>query len=107
MREVRNITVAVTPELYLQSRKLAAEMDTNVSTMVRYLLVRMPSFLKSAGYKVTVPPGAPYHVPRKPTADPRIPNLEVCAQCAHTTLPKPSPIKREFRLYGCKTQPTP
>lgn len=91
MREVRNITVAVTPELYRQTRKLAAEVDGTVSSMVAYLLERMPSVLKSAGYKVTVPPGAPYHVPRKATANPRIPNLEVCAQCAHTTAPTPSP----------------
>lgn len=90
MRELRHITVAVTPELYSQTRKLAAEMDSTVTSMVAYLLVRMPSFLKSAGYRVTVPPGAPYHVPRKATTTPRIPNLEVCAQCAHTTTPTPS-----------------
>jgi hypothetical protein len=66
MREVRNITVAVSPELYRQTRKLAAEMDSTVTAMVAYLLERFPSFLKGAGFKVTIPPGAPHHLPGRP-----------------------------------------
>ena len=93
MRELRHITVAVTPELYSQTRKLAAEMDSTVTSMVAYLLVRMPSFLKSAGYRVTVPPGAPYHVPRKATTTPRIPILKYVPS-AHTRPPPPPPKKR-------------
>jgi hypothetical protein len=74
MREVRNITVAVTPELHRQTRKLAAEMDTTVTALVAYLLVRMPAALKAAGYPVTVPspsqaPFAPFS-PHHPTTDP-------------------------------------
>jgi hypothetical protein len=50
MRKVRNITVAVDPELYRQTRRLAAEYDTNVTEMVRYLLLAMPEALKAARF---------------------------------------------------------
>jgi hypothetical protein len=42
MRKVMNITVAVPPELYRQTRRLAAEYDTTVTDMVRYLLEKLP-----------------------------------------------------------------
>lgn len=67
MRKARHITVSVSPELYLQTRKLAAEMDSTVTAMVAYLLQRMPAALKAAGYKVTVPPAAA----TRPTPSPR------------------------------------
>jgi hypothetical protein len=83
MREVRHITVAVTPELYRQTRKLAAEMDSTVTAMVAYLLERFPSYLKGAGYKVTVPPGAPHHLPgRPPHGAPPAPNCQTCTRVA-------------------------
>ncbi len=69
MRKVRNITVAVTPELYRETRKLAAEMDSTVTEMVAYLLMKFPSALKAAGYKVTVPPSLQYHLPGCPHYD--------------------------------------
>jgi hypothetical protein len=50
MRKVRNITVAVDPELYRQTRRLAAEYDTTVTDMVRYLLERFPRALKESRY---------------------------------------------------------
>jgi hypothetical protein len=50
MRKVRNITVAVDPELYRQTRRLAAEYDTTVTEMVRFLLIAMPEALKAARY---------------------------------------------------------
>ena len=50
MRKVRNITVAVNPELYRQTRRLAAEYDTTVTDMVRYLLERLPGALKNTRY---------------------------------------------------------
>jgi hypothetical protein len=34
MRTIRNITVAVSPELYRQTRMLAAEYDSTVTAMV-------------------------------------------------------------------------
>jgi hypothetical protein len=34
MRTVRNITVAVDPEIYRQTRRIAAEYDTTVTDMV-------------------------------------------------------------------------
>jgi hypothetical protein len=95
MREVRHITVAVTPELYRQSRKLAAEMDSNVSSMVAYLLERFPSFLKGAGYKVTIPPGAPHHLPgRPPHGAPPAPNCQTCTRVAPpvSSTPEKAPI---------------
>lgn len=50
MRKVRNITVAVDPELYRQTRRLAAEYNTSVTDMVRFLLLVMPEALKAARY---------------------------------------------------------
>jgi hypothetical protein len=50
MRTVRNITVAVPTELYRQTRKLAADYDSTVTDMVRYLLRALPEALKAARY---------------------------------------------------------
>jgi hypothetical protein len=50
MRNVRNITVAVDPELYRQTRRLAVEYNTSVTDMVRFLLLAMPEALKAARY---------------------------------------------------------
>ena len=48
MRTVRNITIAVDPELYRQTRCLAAEYNTSITGMVRYLLGVLPEALKAA-----------------------------------------------------------
>ena len=45
MRKVRNITVAVDPELYRQTRRLAAEYNTSVTERLRFLLLAMPEAL--------------------------------------------------------------
>jgi hypothetical protein len=50
MRNVRNITVAVDPELYRQTRKIAADYDTTVTDMVRFLLLALPEAVKAARY---------------------------------------------------------
>jgi hypothetical protein len=50
VRTVRNITVAVEPELYRQTRKIAADYDTTVTDMVRFLLLALPEAVKSARY---------------------------------------------------------
>jgi len=50
MRTVRNITVAVEPELYRQTRKIAADYDTTVTDMVRFLLLALPEAVKAARY---------------------------------------------------------
>ena len=55
MRKVRNITVAVPHDLYLQSRRLAAEYDTTVTAIVAHILERMPAYLKSSDYPVGGP----------------------------------------------------
>lgn len=49
-RTVRNITVAVDPELYRQTRKIAADYNTTVTNMVRFLLRVLPEAVKSARY---------------------------------------------------------
>jgi hypothetical protein len=59
VRTVRNITVAVTADLYRQTRKLAAEYDTTVTAIVAYLLQRLPNALKRAEYPVGGPKPAP------------------------------------------------
>jgi hypothetical protein len=50
MRTVRNITVAVEPELYRQTRRIAADYDTTVTDMVRFLLLALPEAVKAARY---------------------------------------------------------
>ncbi len=50
MRKVRNITVAVGPELYRQTRRLAVEYNTSVTDRLRFLLLVMPEALKAARY---------------------------------------------------------
>jgi hypothetical protein len=50
MRTVRNITVAVEPELYRQTRKIAADYNTTVTDMVRFLLLVLPEAVKAARY---------------------------------------------------------
>jgi hypothetical protein len=50
MRTVRNITVAVDPELYRQTRRLAAEYNTSVTDRLRFLLLAMPEALRAAHY---------------------------------------------------------
>jgi hypothetical protein len=50
MRTVRNITVAVEPELYRQTRRVAADYDTTVTDMVRFLRLALPEAVKDARY---------------------------------------------------------
>ncbi len=59
MRNVKNITVAVSVDLYRQTRKLAAEYDTTVTAMVEYLLRKLPDALKRAQFPVGGPKWAP------------------------------------------------
>jgi len=46
----RNIVVAVSPELYRQTRRIAAECDTTVTDVVRYLLHVLPDAVKGARF---------------------------------------------------------
>jgi hypothetical protein len=52
MRTVRNITVCVSPDIYRQTRLLAAQYDTTVSGIVAFLLEILPSVLTRAAYPV-------------------------------------------------------
>ena len=52
MRTVRNITVCVSPELYRQTRQLAAQYDTTVTAIVAYLLRQLPHVIVRSGYPV-------------------------------------------------------
>ncbi len=82
MRTVRNITVAVEPELYRQTRKIAADYDTTVTDMVRFLLLVLPEAVKAARYpggrpqfglaaaraaRAAAPPAAPVPNPPAPS----------------------------------------
>jgi hypothetical protein len=55
MRKVKNITVCVKPEIYRNARHLAAEYDTTVSTIVAWLLERLPAALERSRF----PKGGP------------------------------------------------
>ena len=54
-KQGRTITVRVSPELYLQTRHLAAEYNTTVTELVAYLLERMPRALERARFPVGGP----------------------------------------------------
>src|ERR1039458_10684076 len=82
MRTVRNITVAVEPELYRQTRKIAADYDTSVTDMVRFLLLVLPEAVKSARY----PGGRPQFGLAAARA----------ARAAALAQPNPSPEKSEI-----------
>jgi len=48
MQKVRNITVSVSPEIYRQTRSLAADYDTTVTEMIRFLLLLLPEAVDAA-----------------------------------------------------------
>jgi hypothetical protein len=50
MERVRNITVAVSNDLYRQTRRLAAQYDTTVTEMVRFLLLTLPEAVEAARF---------------------------------------------------------
>ena len=50
MQTVRNITVAVSDDLYRQTRRLAAQYDTTVTNMVRFLLMTLPEAVEAARF---------------------------------------------------------
>ena len=77
MRKMRHITVSVTPELYRQTRHLAAEYDTTVSAMVAYLLERFPSALKAAQFQ-----GGPAHCAAAQASEPAAQASEPVAQAS-------------------------
>jgi hypothetical protein len=87
MQSVKIITVAVTPELYRQTRMLAAEYDTTVSAMVAYLLQTMPRALKAA---------------RFPVGDPKSASSARLAQSVSpTTASSATPSEEEIAIPGC------
>jgi len=55
MRKVKNITVCVTPEIYREARHLAADYNSTVSTIVAWLLQRLPAALERSRF----PKGGP------------------------------------------------
>lgn len=89
MRTVRNITVAVSPELYRQTRMLAAEYDSTVTAMVAYLLERMPKALKAARF----PAGGPKSAASTPPAPSSVPpsRAESSLSCCTATNPPITP----------------
>jgi hypothetical protein len=92
MRTVRNITVAVEPELYRQTRRIAADYDTSVTDMVRFLLIALPEAVQAARY-----PGGR---PQFGLAAARAARAAASAPPATpaTNPPTPSPEKRENSL---------
>ncbi len=94
MRTVRNITVAVEPELYRQTRKIAADYDTTVTDMVRFLLLVLPEAVKAARY----PGGRPqFGLAAAQAARTMAPSV---APAPHPAAPSPpatpSPLKNEI-----------
>jgi hypothetical protein len=63
MRKVKNITVCVTPEIYRQTRHLAAEYDSTVSTIVAWLLERLPAALERTRFPKGGPKPSPQPAP--------------------------------------------
>jgi hypothetical protein len=87
MRTVRNITVAVEPELYRQTRRIAADYDTTVTDMVRFLLIALPEAVKAARY----PGGRPQFGLAAARA----------ARAAASALPPPTPSPEKSEISPC------
>jgi hypothetical protein len=83
MRKFKNITVCVSPEIYRQARHLAAEYDSTVSTIVAWLLERLPAALERShfpkgGLKPSPQPASALGVsvtPPSPSPTPVPPNV--------------------------------
>jgi hypothetical protein len=52
MRPTRTITVAVSADLYRQTRHIAAEYDSTVTNLVAFVLENLPRLLKLTNYGV-------------------------------------------------------
>ena len=100
MRTVRNITVAVDPELYRQTRKIAADYDTTVTDIVRFLLLVLPEAVKAARYPGGRPQFGRAATPAVPTPNAPAPSLPATpspekneiSPCTHVNPTKPFPL---------------
>jgi hypothetical protein len=101
MRTVRNITVAVEPELYRQTRKIAADYDTTVTDMVRFLLMILPEAVKAARY----PGGCPQFGLAAARAAASAPPALLLRPRPQPFQPRPGK-KQKFVLYACKCHST-
>jgi hypothetical protein len=121
-RTVRNITVAVSPELYHQTRQVAVDYNTTVTDMVRFLLLVLPEAVKSARYPggrpqfgpeaaraakaraaASAPPVAPAINPPSPSPEKTPPCTPVNASQPNSpqqlATQKPAPVQDK---YTCK-----
>jgi hypothetical protein len=96
MRETRHITVAVSADLYRQTRHLAAEYDSTVTAIVAYLLENLPRALKGSKYPVGGPkpiapakPAAPTPVASEPATSVQQSALEIVGT-SYANLPQSS-----------------
>ena len=97
MRTVRNITVAVDPELYRQTRKIAADDNTTVTDMVRCLLLVLPEAVKAARYPGGRPQFGLAAARAASAADtPAVPTQNAPAVYQKINTPTPSPEKNEI-----------
>ncbi|MGD0733053.1 MAG: hypothetical protein ABR956_17445 [Terracidiphilus sp.] len=120
MRTVRNITVAVESELYRQTRKIAAEYDTTVTDMVRFLLLTLPEAVKAARY----PGGRPQFglaayrrdlaaagaQPISAPPDPSGPSLPPTPHPAKSEIPPCTPVNTNNQIHNhqlTKQNPSP
>ena len=62
---MRNITVAIPDDVHLRARVWAAQRDTSLSAVVRYLLETLPGISRSAS---AFPVSKPYAAPPAPNA---------------------------------------
>ena len=98
MRKVKNITVCVTPEIYRQTRHLAAQYDSTVSTIVAWLLQRLPAALERTRF----PKGGP-----KPSAQPAPAPYSLLATPYSPPYPlPPTPPSETIAISGCETVPS-
>ena len=93
MRTVRNITVAVEPELYRQTRRIAADYDTTITDMVRFLLLALPEAVKAARY-----PGG---CPQFGLAAARAARAAASAPPAATSPNPPAPSPEKSEISPC------
>ena len=100
MRKVKNITVCVTPEIYRQARHLAAEYDTTVSTIVAWLLPRLPAALERTRF----PKGGPKPLAQRAQAPTALPTAaSPTPTLKGTSTPAPTPSTPRIAISGCET----
>jgi hypothetical protein len=102
MREVRHITVAVSPELYRQTRRIAADYDTTVTAIVADLLHKLPRLVKYTPYGSGSTP-TPSPIPQTSAKREEDQKSAATPSPSETSSPSPAPLTAPACQYYLPT----